>query len=451
MTSADQSAYGVGSPVRMEGSRGKARVVIVGGGFGGINAARALKRCDADVVLIDRRNHHLFQPLLYQVATASLAPAEIAAPIRQLAGRQRNLSVMMAEVTGIDLQSSSIETYTAGFGSATTPFDYLVVATGVESNYFGHDEFAAYAPSLKTITDAEVIRTKILRAYELAELNEDPAERAKLLTFVVVGGGATGVELAASIAQMATVTLRSNFRRIDPGKSSILLIEGGKRILPTFHESLAAAAAKRLEELGVKVLTGANVERVDEDGVLLAGNRIASATVVWAAGVAPSPIVKMLGATTDRSGRVCVGPNLELPDKPGIFVVGDAAAITQDGRLLPGLAQVAIQSGDHVGRLIARDIAGRASARPFRYRDRGNLAVVGTNFAVLERRNIRLSGFAAWLLWVFVHLMFLPQLQNRLRVQTQWFWGYFSGQRSSRLIAEAPTLRQSDAVKARIS
>ena len=413
------------------------RIVIVGGGFAGVAAARALRRCNAEVILIDRRNHHIFQPLLYQVATAILAPSEVAAPIRQLARRQKNLSVMLAEVTGVDLRSRSVDADCPGVGVRKVSFDYLVIALGVQPSYFGHDEFAKYAPSLKTLTDAEAIRAKILGAYEFAESAEDPSERARRMTFVLVGAGPTGVELAASIAHMATITLRANFRRIDPAKTSILLFEGAPRILPSFAESLSKKVAKRLEKLGVKVVTGAKVERVDEQGVV-AGKRIESATVLWTAGVAPSPIVKMLGIQTDRAGRACVGPFLDHPNDSPIFVIGDLAAVTQDGRALPGVAQVAIQQGRYVGRLISAEIKGRKTPRPFRYFDKGNMAVVGKHFAVLERGSIRLSGFMPWLVWVLIHVMFLPQLQNRLRVQTQWLWTYFTGQRSSRIIAEAP-------------
>lgn len=413
------------------------RIVIIGGGFAGVAAARALRRCNAEVILIDRRNHHIFQPLLYQVATAILAPSEVAAPIRQLARRQKNLSVMLAEVTGVDLRSRSVDADCPGVGVRKVSFDYLVIALGVQPSYFGHDEFAKYAPSLKTLTDAEAIRAKILGAYEFAESAEDPSERARRMTFVLVGAGPTGVELAASIAHMATITLRANFRRIDPAKTSILLFEGAPRILPSFAESLSKKVAKRLEKLGVKVVTGAKVERVDEQGVV-AGKRIESATVLWTAGVAPSPIVKMLGIQTDRAGRACVGPFLDHPNDSPIFVIGDLAAVTQEGRALPGVAQVAIQQGRYVGRLISAEIKGRKTPRPFRYFDKGNMAVVGKHFAVLERGSIRLSGFMPWLVWVLIHVMFLPQLQNRLRVQTQWLWTYFTGQRSSRIIAEAP-------------
>ena len=284
------------------------RVVIIGGGFAGIAAARALRRSNAEVVLIDRRNHHIFQPLLYQVATAILSPADIAAPIRQLGEKQKNLKVMLAEVTSVDLKSRLVNVADPTSGTRTIPFDFLIVAAGMQSSYFGHDEFAKYAPALKNLSDAETIRTKILRAYELAELADDERERARLMTFVLVGGGPTGVELAASMAHMATVTLRRNFRRIDPAKSSIVLIEGGNRILPTFAESLSAKAAKRLEKLGVKVLTGKIVERVDEQGVVAGGVSIPSATVLWTAGVAVSPVVKTLGSPTDRAGRIPVDP-----------------------------------------------------------------------------------------------------------------------------------------------
>jgi len=417
------------------------RVVIIGGGFAGIAAARALRRIDADVVLIDRRNHHIFQPLLYQVATAVLAPAEIAAPIRQIEGKQKNLTVMMAEVTAIDLSSRSVAVSYLASGTHKIPFDFLIVAAGMQSSYFGHDEFARYAPGLKNLTDAETIRTKILSAYEEAELTDDDSERSRLMTFVLVGGGPTGVELAASMAQMATATLHGNFRRIDPAKTSIILIEGGNRILPTFAESLSGKAVRRLEKLGVKVLTGTKVEKVDEQGVVAGGNRIPSATVLWTAGVAASSVVKTLGFPTDKAGRLPVDRFLMVPGANGIFAVGDVAALNQDGRPLPGVAQVAIQQGHYVGRVIAGQLEGRVPRRAFRYFDKGNMAVVGKNFAVLERGRIRMSGFMTWLVWVFIHVMFLPQLQNRLRVQRQWFWSYWTGQRGSRLISEAARTR----------
>jgi NADH:ubiquinone reductase (H+-translocating) len=414
------------------------RVVIIGGGFAGIAAARALKRCDAEVVLIDRRNHHIFQPLLYQVATAVLAPAEIAAPIRQIEGKQTNLKVMLAEVTAVDLSSRSVNVSYPTSGTHKVPFDFLIIAAGMQPSYFGHDDYAKYAPGLKNLRDAETIRTKILSAYELAALTDDESERTRLMTFVLVGGGPTGVELAASIAQMAVVTLRGNFRRIDPANTSVVLIEGGNRILPTFADSLSGKAAQRLEKLGVKVLTGMKVEKVDDQGVVAGGKRIPSATVLWTAGVAASPVARTLGIPTDRAGRLAVDRFLMVPGVDGVFAVGDVAASSQDGRPLPGVAQVAIQQGRYIGQVISRQLKGEAPRRPFRYFDKGNMAVVGKNFAVLERGRIRMSGFVIWLVWVFIHIMALPQLQNRLRVQRQWFWSYWTGQRSSRLISEPP-------------
>jgi NADH:ubiquinone reductase (H+-translocating) len=414
------------------------RVVIIGGGFAGIAAARALRRSNAEVVLIDRRNHHIFQPLLYQVATAIVSPADIAAPIRQLGEKQKNLRVMLAEVTSVDLKSRLVNVADLTPGTRTIPFDFLIVAAGMQSSYFGHDEFAKFAPALKNLSDAQAIRTKILRAYELAELADDERERTRLMTFVLVGGGPTGVELAASMAHMATVTLRRNFRRIDPAKSSIVLLEGGNRILPTFAESLSSKATKRLEKLGVKVLTGKKVERVDAQGVVVGDVSIPSATVLWTAGVTASPVVKTLGSTTDRAGRIPVDPFLMVPGVSGVFAVGDVAALNQDGRPLPGVAQVAIQQGRYAGQAVFDLLEGEAPRRPFRYFDKGTMAVVGRNFAVLQRGGIRTSGFMTWLLWVLVHVMFLPQLQNRLRVQRQWFWSYWTGQRGSRLISEPP-------------
>ncbi|HUA26791.1 MAG TPA: NAD(P)/FAD-dependent oxidoreductase [Steroidobacteraceae bacterium] len=415
-------------------------IVIIGGGFGGIAATKALRRCEADITVIDRRNHHIFQPLLYQVATAVLAPSDVAAPIRQLSARQKNVYVLLGEVIGVDLKSRSVDAQCPGTGAKKIDFDYLVVAAGVQSSYFGHGEFAKHAPCLKTITDANTIRSKILGAYELAESTDDEDERRRYMTFVLVGAGPTGVELAASIAQMATTTLRANFRRIDPANTSIYLLDGAKRVLPSFAESSSARAAQRLAKLGVKVITSAMVERIDDQGVTVGGKRIDSGTVLWTAGVSPSPIVKMLGAPTDRAGRACVGPSLNIAGSSRIFVVGDAASLMQDGRPLPGVAQVAIQQGRYVGQWIALELNGEAPPRPFRYFDKGNMAVIGKNFAIMEAGRIRLAGFIPWCIWAFIHVMFLPQLQNQRRVQNQWFWSYFTGQRSSRLVDEIPRI-----------
>jgi NADH:ubiquinone reductase (H+-translocating) len=414
------------------------RIVIIGAGFAGMAAARALRKCDAEIILIDRRNHNIFQPLLYQVATAILAPSEIAVPIRKLTEKQKNLSVLWGEIKDLNLKSRFVEVECNSVRLKNVSFDYLIVATGVHPSYFGHDEFARYAPTLKTIADAEVIRTKLLTAYEMAEMTDDAEERARQMTFVLVGAGPTGVELAASIAQLATVTLRSSYRSIDPANTSILLIEGGSRVLPSYAESLSKKAAKRLDRLGVKVITGAIVEKVDEQGVTVGGRLIKSATVLWTAGVAPSPIVKMLDIKTDRAGRACVGPFMNVPDQGGIFVVGDTSSLIQDGRPVPGVAQAAIQQGRYVGRFIAAELRGKPSPRPFRYFDKGNMAVIGKNFAVLESGRIRMSGFLAWLAWAFVHIVALPERQNRMRVRMQWLWSYFTGQRSSLLMSERP-------------
>src|SRR6266404_1590832 len=398
----------------------KKRVLIVGGGFAGIAAARALKRANVEITLIDRRNHHIFQPLLYQVATAVLSPSEIAAPIRQLEAKQKNLSVLLAEVKGINPGARTVEAICPGIGSRKLEYDFLVIATGMRPSYFGHDEFARFAPGLKSLNDAETIRTKILSAFELAESTDDPKERARQMTFVLVGGGPTVVELAASIAQLVSVTLRNNFRKIAPAKSRILLLDGGARVLPTFAESLSRKAAKRLTKLGVEVSTGVKVEKVDEQGV------------------SASPVIKMLGTTTDRAGPAFVGAFMDIPEAPNVFVAGDAATMTQDGHPVPGVAQAAIQQGRFVGQVIANRVRGRKDGRPFRYRNKGNMAVVGKNFAVLEAGHLRTSGFVTWLVWAALHVLALPQLQNRFRVQTQWFWSYLSGQRSSRLISEGP-------------
>jgi NADH dehydrogenase len=416
------------------------RVVIIGGGFAGIAAAHALRHADAEIVLIDRRNHHIFQPLLYQVATAVLSPAEIAAPIRQLEAKQRNVTVLLAEVTGVDVASRTIEAASSGAGVRKIAFDYLVVATGMRPSYFGHDEFARYAPGLKSLSDAETIRAKILGAFELAAATEDDNERARQTTFVLVGAGPSGVELAGSLAHLVKVTLRGNFRRIDRSKSTIILLDASTRVLPTFAEAVSRKVTRRLEKLGVEVMTGIKVETVDEQGVIAGGKRIPSATVLWTAGVAASPIPKMLGTKTDRAGRALVDPFLKVVDASGVFVVGDAASVMQNEHPVPGVAQAAIQEGRYVGRLIASELKGRELKPPFRYFDKGNMAVVGKNYAVLERGRLYTGGFLTYLIWAFVHILSLPQLQNRLRVQNQWVWSYFTGQRSSRLIPEPPTI-----------
>ncbi len=412
------------------------RVVIVGGGFGGVAAARALRRGPLGIVGVDRRNHQIFQPLLYQVAAAMLAPGDVAAPLRQLAAVQPNVSVEMAEVTAIDTGARMLRALLPSAEWIDVAYDYLVLAAGAGPSYFGHDAFAEFAPGLKTLRDAEAIRSKILKAYELAELTQDPAELERLMTIVLVGGGPTGVELAATIAQMAQLTLRRNFKRIRPEQTRVVLLEGGARILPPFDPKLAEAAHAQLNRLGIEVRTGTVAETIDGDGVVAGGERIRAATVLWTAGVAASPLAAMAGAETDRSGRARVGPNLETLDGSGVFVIGDAASILQDGKPVPGVAQAALQQGAHVGAVIAARVAAGAPPPPFRYRDKGSMAVVGKNFALLEAPGCKLSGRLAWFVWAFIHIAFLPRLQNRLRVGVQWLWTYVTGQRGSRLIAE---------------
>src|SRR5262245_14208922 len=414
----------------------RARVVIVGGGFGGLAAARALRDAPVDVTVLDRRNHYLFQPLLYQVATSVLSPGEIATSIRQLLRHQRNATVGLLEVTGIDVAARRVLVHSARDEVQSLPYDYLVLATGVEKSYFGHDEFAAFAPGLKSLDDALAVRTRILEAFEVAEVETDPAGHRDLLTFVLVGAGPTGVELAGALASMTRTTLKADFRRIDPTSARIILVEGGPRILASFAEELSRKAHERLQRRGVEIRTGARVERVDAEGVVVNGERITSRTVVWTAGVKPSPAATWLRAATDRAGRVQVQPDLSVAGLPGVFAVGDTAHLEQDGRPLPGVAQVALQQGRYVGRLIATRVAGRPAPPPFRYVDKGNLAVIGRNYAVLESGTVRLAGFTAWCVWAGIHLAFLPAAGNRLIVFTQWIWTYLTRQMGSRVLFE---------------
>jgi len=412
------------------------RIVIVGGGFGGLGAAKALRRTPAEVVLIDRTNHHVFQPLLYQVATAVLTPGEIGSPLRGLLHMQPNATVLMAEVTAVNKEQRYVVASSADRADVKIPYDYLILATGARHSYFGHDEFERFAPGLKSLADAVAIRNRILQAFEEAETEEDPRRHRDLLTFVLVGAGPTGVELAGAIATLVRATLRSEFRRIDPLAARVVLVDMAPRVLGTFAESLSSAAKRRLERLGVEVRLGHGVEQIDDDGVTVAGERIASRTVIWAAGIAPSPAGKWLAATTDRAGRVKVQSDLTVPGHPEIFVIGDTAALEQGGRPLPGVAQVAMQQGRYAGTVIHRRIVGKSAPRPFRYFDKGNLAVVGKGFAVLQTGRVRISGFLAWMVWAAVHLEFLAQSNLRVSVFLQWVWTYVTGQRGSRLIVD---------------
>jgi NADH:ubiquinone reductase (H+-translocating) len=414
--------------------QGKPVVIIVGGGFGGLSAARALKNAPVQVILIDRTNHHLFQPLLYQVATSILGPGQIASPLRSILKDSLNTIVLMGEVTGVNAEARTITASSEDREGVTLSYDYLILATGVEHNYFGHPEYEKHAPGLKNLADAVALRNRILRAFELAEAEEDPAKHKNLLTFVLVGGGPTGVEMSSAIAHLVRITLKEEFRRIDPSTARIVLVDRGTRPLATFAPSLSDAAKRRLEELGIEVRLGQGVDCVDEQGVVIAGERIAAKTIIWTAGVTGSPAAKWLNAQADHAGRVRIQPDCSVPGHPEIFVAGDTASLDHDGKPLPGVAQVAIQQGHYAGDLIHRRVTGKPAPGPFRYFDKGNLAVVGKNFAVLETGKIRLSGFPAWVVWAAVHLQFLGQASLRLSVAVQWVWTYLTGQRGSPLI-----------------
>jgi len=409
-------------------------VVIVGGGFGGLAAAKALKNARAEVILIDRTNHHLFQPLLYQVATSELMPGQIGSPIRSILREQRNTTVLLGEVTGVDKDEQCVVVSDVDRAGVRLHYDYLILATGATHSYFGHEEFRKHAPGLKNLADAVAVRNKILSAFEVAEAEEDPRLHRDLLTFVLVGAGPTGVEMAAAIAVLVRNTLRSEFRRVDPASARIVLIDQSPRVLGSFSEHLSSAAKKRLEDLGVEVLLGRSVEKVDAAGVIAGGERIVSNAVIWTAGVAPSPAAKWLNAESDRAGRVRVQTDVSVAGHPEIFVVGDTATFEENGKPLPGVAQVAIQQGRYAGRLIANRIAGKSAPGPFRYFDKGNMAVVGKGFALLQSGGFQSSGLLAWFAWAAVHLQFLATSSLRLSVFLQWVWTYLTGQRGSRLI-----------------
>jgi NADH dehydrogenase len=405
------------------------RVVIVGGGFGGLSAAKALAKAPFDVALIDRNNHHLFQPLLYQVATAALSPADIAWPIRHVLRGQKNAHVMLAKVTGVDLTRKEVVT-----DDRRVPYDYLVIATGARHAYFGHHAWAEFAPGLKTIDDATAVRRRILLAFEHAENESDAAERARLLTFVVIGGGATGVEMAGAIAELAKRALAADFRSIDPRSARIILVEAAPRVLMPFDETLSATARRALEQLGVEVRLGAAVTDCNADGVRLGSDFIPTRTVIWAAGVMASPAGQWLGAETDRAGRVKVRADLSVPGHPDVFVIGDTAEVTDaSGALLPGVAPVAKQQGQYVARVLVARREGR-TVEAFRYRDYGALATIGRSRAVMQLGKFRISGFFAWVLWSIVHIYFLIGFRNRFVVALNWAWNYLTFQRGSRLI-----------------
>jgi NADH dehydrogenase len=406
------------------------QVLIIGGGFVGLNAAKGLGNVPGvEVTLVDRTNHHLFQPLLYQVAMAGLSPAEIAAPIRSLLSRYKNIRVLQGEVRSLDLAR---KVAVADFGELT--FDYLILACGARHSYFGHDEWEEFAPGLKTLEQATEIRRRVLLAYEEAERTPAAEARKRLLTFVVVGGGPTGVELAGAIGEMSRFTLAKDFRNIDAKLARIILVEAGPRILPMFSELQAARATRDLEHLGVQVWTNSAVTKIDAGGVEIGSERIAAATVLWAAGVTASPLGQAARLQVDRSGRVIVEPDLSVKLHPNVFVAGDQASFThQTGKPLPGTAPVAMQQGRYLAKLIRREIAGRPS-EPFHFVDKGQMATIGRSRAIIEIGRLRMAGFAAWLLWLVVHIYYLTGFKNRLLVVLQWAWSYLSFRRGARLI-----------------
>ena len=410
------------------------QVVIVGAGFGGLEVCRALSGADADVTLVDAQNHHCFQPLLYQVATAALSPGDIAWPIRAIVRGQKNVRVIMAQVTAIDVAAHRVHT-----AELDLPYDYLVLATGATHSYFGHDDWAPFAPGLKHIADATEIRRRFLLAFERAEVVEDKAEQARLLTFVIVGGGATGVEMAGAIAEVARRTLQHDFRRIDPRTSRIVLIEAGPRLLPTFPQALSDYARRSLQAMGVEVELNRKVIGCDAHGVTLDGGRVEAATVIWAAGVVASPAAKWLDAPRDGAGRIKVNPDLSVPGHQEIFAVGDTALVVQqNGKPVPGIAAAAKQMGHYVGGVIAARIRGRPTPGPFVYRHLGDLATIGRKSAVVKLGVFQLTGFLGWLFWSAVHIYFLIGLRNRFVVALNWLWSYLTFQRGARLIGTAP-------------
>jgi NADH dehydrogenase len=418
---------------------GAHRVVIVGGGFAGLYAAKRLGKAPLALTVIDRRNFHLFQPLLYQVATGGLSPGEIASPLRVVLRGHRNTEVLLAEVVDFDIANRRVI-----LADGERPYDDLVISTGASHTYFGHDEWELLAPGLKTVENATEIRSRILLAFEEAEREPDPAQRHAWLTFVIVGGGPTGVELAGALGEIANDTLRRDFRHINPAESRILLLEGTDRVLPSMPPDLSRKAERQLIALGVRPRLGARVVGIDAAGVTIesAGKNehIAARTVLWAAGVRASGLGRKLaeraGAPLDRAGRVLVEPDLSIPGHPEIHVIGDLASVTQDGRLLPGLAPVAMQQGRYVADLLVRKLRGQAT-RPFRYFDKGTLATIGRNRAVAQFGRLHVSGFPAWFLWVFVHLMYLVEFENRLLVFVEWVYNYITRNRGARLITKS--------------
>jgi NADH dehydrogenase len=414
-------------------SERKPKIVVAGAGFGGLEVVKALRRAAVDVTLVDRQNHHCFQPLLYQVATAALSPADVAWPIRHILRDQENATVLMTAVAGVDKERKVLRTT-----ARDIPYDYLVLATGAAHSYFGHDDWARVAPGLKQIEDATHIRRNILLAFERAELAADPEERRRLLTFIIVGAGPTGVEMAGAIAEIAGRTLKRDFRQIDSGTARIVLIETGSRVLPALTPDQSDYVRRTLTGMGVEVRTSTRVTGCDARGVDLEDGRIDGATIIWAAGVVASPAAQWLGAEHDRAGRVLVGPDLSIKGHPEIFVIGDTAAVREpSGQTVPGVAAAAKQMGQYAAKTIADRIAGRPAGAPFRYKDQGTLAAIGRRAAVVRLGKLKLRGYPGWLFWSVVHIYFLIGLRYRFVVAFAWFWDYITFQRGARLITHA--------------
>ena len=413
----------------MNNQRKKPEVVVIGAGFGGLATVQALRRADVNITLVDRTNHHLFQPLLYQVAIAGLSPADIAAPVRGVLRKQRNATVLLDEAKGIDYERRVVQ-----LSESELPYDYLVLATGARTSYFGHDDWEKFAPGLKSIDDAIEIRQRVLLSFEEAEKETDPARQRELLTFVVVGGGPTGVELAGAIAELSRFALSSDFRRIKPEAAEIVLLEGGPRILPSFAPELAESAVKQLNELGVKVRVNAKVTDIDANGVYLGAEIIRAPTVIWGAGVRATAWTQNLNTPLDRAGRIVLQKDLTLPGRRNVFAIGDMTFLEQDGKPLPGVSPVALQMGRNVARNIEKALRGNDNYENFRYFDKGSMATIGRSRAIAEMGKFKLSGWLAWMGWLVVHLFFLITFRNRVAVMLNWMWSYLSYQRGARLI-----------------
>lgn len=412
---------------------GKPKIVVVGGGFGGLAAIKELKGVDADITLIDRRNHHLFQPLLYQVATTSLGPSEIAWPIRQLVHRRQEVTTLLGNVVGIDTAARQVRLE----GGTDVPFDYLILATGAQHAYFGHDDWEPYGPGLKTLEDATAMRRRLLLAFERAELETDPERRKALLTFVIIGAGPTGVELAGAIVELARITLRDDFRNIRPEEARVVLIEAGPRVLANFKPEMSAYADTALRELGVDVMLNTPVTAVHAGGVTFATGTINAETIIWAAGVLASPVAKWLGVEADRAGRVTVKPDLSVPGHPNIFAVGDTVNVTTpEGKPVPGIGDAAKQGGRHAARVIAARLSGNRVEMPFHYHHLGDIATIGRSRALIDFGWLRLTGWIGWWTWGLAHIYFLIGLKNRIFIALNWLWIYLTGYRSARLITQ---------------